>query len=184
MKKYPGARIIHDPRVYWNTQAICQEFGGEAVMCRSGHAFIKAKMREVDAVYGGEMSAHHYFRDFAYCDSGMIPWLLVLELLQQSGRKLSELLAERLDMYPCSGEINSKVASTESASRLVEYVEAQYADGVRDYTDGLSVAYPRWRFNLRKSNTEPVIRLNVESAGDKNLLQEKTDELLQMIRSE
>ena len=184
LKKYPGARIIHDPRVYWNTQAICQEFGGEAVMCRSGHAFIKAKMREVDAVYGGEMSAHHYFRDFAYCDSGMIPWLLVLELLQQRGRKLSELLAERLDMYPCSGEINSKVASTESASRLVEYVEAHYADGEQDYTDGLSVAYPRWRFNLRKSNTEPVIRLNVEVAGDKKLLQEKTDELLQMIRSE
>ena len=184
LKKYPGARIIHDPRVYWNTQAICQEFGGEAVMCRSGHAFIKAKMREVDAVYGGEMSAHHYFRDFAYCDSGMIPWLLVLELLQQRGRKLSELLAERLDMYPCSGEINSKVASTESASRLVEYVEAHYADGEQDYTDGLSVAYPRWRFNLRKSSTEPVIRLNVEVAGDKKLLQEKTDELLQMIRSE
>lgn len=184
LKKYPGARIIHDPRVYWNTQAICQEFGGEAVMCRSGHAFIRAKMREVDAVYSGEMSAHHYFRDFAYCDSGMIPWLLVLELLQQRGRKLSELLAERLDMYPCSGEINSKVASTESASRLVEYVEAHYADGEQDYTDGLSVAYPRWRLNLRKSSTEPVIRLNVESAGDKKLLQEKTDELLQMIRSE
>ena len=184
LKKYPGARIIHDPRVYWNTQAICQEFGGEAVMCRSGHAFIKAKMREVDAVYGGEMSDHHYFRDFAYCDSGMIPWLLVLELLQQRGRKLSELLAERLDMYPCSGEINSKVASTESASRLVEYVEAHYADGEQDYTDGLSVAYPRWRFNLRKSNTEPVIRLNVETVSDKKLLQEKTDELLQMIRSE
>ena len=184
LKKYPGARIIHDPRVYWNTQAICQEFGGEAVMCRSGHAFIKAKMREVDAVYGGEMSAHHYFRDFAYCDSGMIPWLLVLELLQQRGRKLSELLAERLDMYPCSGEINSKVASTESASRLVEYVEAHYADGEQDYTDGLSVAYPRWRFNLRKSSTEPVIRLNVEVAGDKKLLQEKTDELLQMVRHE
>ncbi|WP_405740137.1 phosphomannomutase, partial [Anaerovibrio slackiae] len=183
LKKYPGARIIHDPRVYWNTKAICQEFGGESVMCRSGHAFIKAKMREVDAVYGGEMSAHHYFRDFAYCDSGMIPWLLVLELLQQSGRKLSELLAERLDMYPCSGEINSKVASTESASRLVEYVESHYADGVRDYTDGLSVAYPRWRFNLRKSNTEPVIRLNVEAVGDKKLLKKRTDELLQMIRS-
>ena len=184
LKKYPGARIIHDPRVYWNTQAICQEFGGEAVMCRSGHAFIRAKMREVDAVYSGEMSAHHYFRDFAYCDSGMIPWLLVLELLQQRGRKLFELLAERLDMYPCSGEINSKVASTESASRLVEYVEAHYADGEQDYTDGLSVAYPGWRFNLRKSSTEPVIRLNVEAVGDKKLLQEKTDELLQMIRSE
>ncbi len=182
LKKYPGARIIHDPRVYWNTQDICHKFGGEAVMCRSGHAFIKAKMREVDAVYGGEMSAHHYFRDFAYCDSGMIPWLLVLELLQQSGRKLSALLAERIDMYPCSGEINSKVASTESASRLVESVEAHYAGGVRDYTDGLSVAYPGWRFNLRKSNTEPVIRLNVEAKENINLLKQKTTELLRVIR--
>ena len=182
LKKYPGARIIHDPRVYWNTQDICRKFCGEAVMCRSGHAFIKAKMREVDAVYGGEMSAHHYFRDFAYCDSGMIPWLLVLELLQQSGRKLSALLAERIGMYPCSGEINSKVASTESASRLVASLEAHYADGVHDYTDGLSVAYPGWRFNLRKSNTEPVIRLNVEASSDKKLLQEKTNELLKIIR--
>ena len=182
LKKYPGARIIHDPRVYWNTQDICRKFGGEAVMCRSGHAFIKAKMREVDAVYGGEMSAHHYFRDFAYCDSGMIPWLLVLELLQQSGRKLSELLAERIGRSPCSGEINSKVASTESASSLMESVEARYADGDKDYTDGLSVAYPDWRFNLRKSNTEPVIRLNVECFNNHELLLEKIAEILNIIR--
>ena len=184
LEKNPGAKIIHDPRLSWNTVDVVTAAGGTPVMSKTGHAFIKERMRKEDAIYGGEMSAHHYFRDFAYCDSGMIPWLLMLELLQQSGRKLSELLAERLDMYPCSGEINSKVASTESASRLAEYVEAQYADGVRDYTDGLSVAYPGWRFNLRKSSTEPVIRLNVEVAGDKKLLQEKTDELLQMIRSE
>lgn len=182
LKKNPGARIIHDTRAYWNTQDICHKFCGEAIMCRSGHAFFKDRMREVDAVYGGEMSAHHYFRDFAYCDSGMIPWLLVLELLQQSDRKLSELLTDRMNMYPCSGEINSKVVSEESASRLAEYVETRYADGQHDYTDGLSVAYPDWRFNLRKSNTEPVIRLNVETVRNKKFLKEKTDELLQMIR--
>ena len=183
LKKYPGARIIHDPRVYWNTQAICQEFGGEAVMCRSGHAFIKAKMREVDAVYGGEMSAHHYFRDFAYCDSGMIPWLLVLELLQQDSRNFSALLAERMAMYPCSGEINSKVDSVQAVEEIIGAVQAKYADGQADYTDRLSVAYPDWRFNIRKSNTEPVIRLNVETRGDKMMLQEKTEELLKLIRA-
>ena len=183
LKKFHQARIIHDPRVYWNTQDICRGLGGEAVLCRSGHSFIKAKMREVDAVYGGEMSAHHYFRDFAYCDSGMIPWLLVLELLQQDSRNFSALLAERVAMYPCSGEINSKVDSVQAAEEIIGAVKAKYADGQADYTDGLSVAYPDWRFNIRKSNTEPVIRLNVETRGDKMMLQEKTEELLKLIRA-
>ena len=183
LKKFPQARIIHDPRVYWNTQDICQSLGGEAVLCRSGHSFIKAKMREVDAVYGGEMSAHHYFRDFAYCDSGMIPWLLVLELLQQDSRNFSALLAERMAMYPCSGEINSKVDSVQAAEEIIHAVKEKYSDGQMDYTDGLSVAYHDWRFNIRKSNTEPVIRLNVETRGDRIMLQEKTEELLKMIRS-
>ena len=183
LKKFPQARIIHDPRVYWNTRDICRSLGGEAVLCRSGHSFIKAKMREIDAVYGGEMSAHHYFRDFAYCDSGMIPWLLVLELLQQGSRKFSALLAERMAMYPCSGEINSKVDSVQAAEEIIGAVQAKYADGQADYTDGLSVAYPDWRFNIRKSNTEPVIRLNVETRGDRMMLQEKTEELLKLIRS-
>lgn len=180
LKKIPGAKIIHDPRLYWNTQDICRKYGGEAVPCRSGHAFIKAKMREVDAVYGGEMSAHHYFRDFAYCDSGMIPWLLVVELLQQSGQKMSEMLASRMEMYPCSGEINSKVESVETARALIASIEEKYADGIVDNTDGLSVSYPDWRFNLRMSNTEPVIRLNVETRGNKNLMVEKTNELMNL----
>ena len=183
LKKFPQARIIHDPRVYWNTQDICRSLGGEAVLCRSGHSFIKARMRDIDAVYGGEMSAHHYFRDFAYCDSGMIPWLLVLELLQQDSRKFSALLAERMEMYPCSGEINSKVDSVQAAEEIIDAVKAKYADGQADYTDGLSVAYPDWRFNIRKSNTEPVIRLNVEMRGDRIMLHEKTEELLKLIRS-
>ena len=181
LKKVPGARIIHDPRLYWNTQNICQKYGGEAVLCRSGHAFIKAKMREVDAVYGGEMSAHHYFRDFAYCDSGMIPWLLVVELLQQSGQKLSEMLASRMEMYPCSGEINSKVENVETARALIASIAKKYADGTIDNTDGLSVSYPDWRFNLRMSNTEPVIRLNIETRGDKRLMTEKTNELMKLL---
>ena len=183
LKKIPGARIIHDPRVYWNTQDICAKYGGEAVICRSGHSFIKARMREVDAVYGGEMSSHHYFRDFAYCDSGMIPWLLILELLSQSGQKMSELLADRMEMFPCSGEINSKVESVAAARSLIASVAEKYADASIDYVDGLSVSYPKWRFSLRMSNTEPVMRLNVETRGDKRLLAEKVDELLQMIRA-
>lgn len=185
LKKNAGARIIHDPRVYWNTQAICAECNGQAVICKSGHSFIKAKMREVDAVYGGEMSAHHYFRDFAYCDSGMLPWLLVLELLCQSGLKMSQMMADRMDKFPCSGEINSKVESVETAAEIIRKVEAKYAalpqDQV-DHVDGLSVAYPAWRFNLRRSNTEPVIRLNVETRGDRKLLEIKTKELLEIIR--
>lgn len=183
LKKNKGARIIHDPRVYWNTEDICQKNGGEAVVCKSGHSFIKAKMREVDAVYGGEMSAHHYFREFSYCDSGMIPWLLVLELLSADGRKLSEIMADRLAKYPCSGEINSKVESVDFARIIMENIEKMYsADGAVTKVDGLSIAYPDWRFNLRMSNTEPVIRLNVETNGDRKLLKEKVNNLITAIR--
>lgn len=182
LRKFPGAKIVHDPRVYWNTQDICKKFGGESILCRSGHAFIKATMREVDAVYGGEMSAHHYFKDFAYCDSGMIPWLLVLELVQQEDHTISEMLAERMRLFPCSGEINSKVENIERASKLFEGLEKKYADGEVDHIDGLSVAYSDWRFNIRKSNTEPVIRLNVESYKDKKLLDKNTKKLLDVIR--
>ena len=182
LQKNPGARIIHDPRVYWNTQDICQRYGGEAVLCRSGHSFIKAMMRQVDAVYGGEMSAHHYFRDFAYCDSGMIPWLLVLELLVYSGQKMSQLIARRQELFPCSGEINTKGENMEQAAEILKKAEAAYSDGAIDHVDGLSVAYPQWRFNLRRSNTEPVIRLNVETRGNRQLLKKKTEELLDLIR--
>lgn len=181
LKKNPGAKVIYDPRLIWNTIEIADELGGEAVMCKSGHAFIKDKMRRVNAIYGGEMSAHHYFRDFSYCDSGMIPWLLVLELLSQAdGKSLSDLMKERMERYPISGEINSKVAD---AQEVLDRIEKDYgAKGKVTKVDGLSVEFDNWRFNLRKSNTEPVIRLNVETRQDEKLCQEKTAELLAEIR--
>lgn len=181
LKKNPGAKVIYDPRLIWNTIEIADELGGEAVMCKSGHAFIKDKMRQVNAIYGGEMSAHHYFRDFSYCDSGMIPWLLVLELLSQAdGKSLSDLMKERMERYPISGEINSKVAD---AQEVLDRIEKDYgAKGKVTKVDGLSVEFADWRFNLRKSNTEPVIRLNVETRQDEKLCQEKTAELLAEIR--
>jgi phosphomannomutase len=146
-------------------------------MSKTGHAFIKERMRAEDAVYGGEMSAHHYFRDFAYCDSGMIPWLLVVELMCRQRKLLSELVGERMRMFPASGEINRTLDNPTAA---IAAVEEQYAPGAVtiDHTDGLSIEYPDWRFNLRMSNTEPVVRLNVESRGDKMLMEEKTAELL------
>ena len=173
-------RIVHDPRLTWNTQAIVSDAGGEPVASRTGHAFIKERMREVDAIYGGEMSAHHYFRDFAYCDSGMIPWLLVADLMSRRGLSLADMVAERERAFPCSGEINRTVADP---SALIAHIEARYAPEAYqvEHLDGLSVAYADWRFNLRMSNTEPVVRLNVESRGDAALMQEKTDELLAQI---
>ena len=180
LKKYPGAKVIYDPRLIWNTIEIAQELGGTPVMCKSGHAFIKARMRQEDAVYGGEMSAHHYFKDFSFCDSGMLPWLLVMELVSKAGKPLSALMKERMDRYPCSGEINSKVAD---APAILAKLEKKYGpQGRVDKTDGLSVEFEKWRFNLRMSNTEPVIRLNVETRQDKALLEEKTAELLKEIR--
>ena len=179
LERNPGAAIIHDPRLTWNTQAVCEEFGGRAIQCKTGHAFIKERMRLEDAVYGGEMSAHHYFRDFAYCDSGMIPWLLVAELICKSGKPLSALVAERMAAFPASGEINRTV---QDAAALIKKVEAIYSDDalVIDYTDGLSMNFENWRFNLRMSNTEPVVRLNVESRADTALMQQKTAELLSL----
>jgi len=179
LERNPGAAIIHDPRLTWNTQAVCEEFGGRAVQCKTGHAFIKERMRTEDAVYGGEMSAHHYFRDFAYCDSGMIPWLLVAEMICKTGKPLSALVAERMAAFPASGEINRTV---QDAGALIKKVEAIYSDDALliDYTDGLSMDFENWRFNLRMSNTEPVVRLNVESRADKALMQQKTAELLSL----
>ena len=173
----PGARIVHDPRLTWNTIDIVQRHRGVPVQCRSGHAFMKQKMREVDAAYGGEMSAHHYFRNFAYCDSGMIPWLQVLEIVSRSGKTLGELVSERMQRFPCSGEINLKVADVPAA---IETVRARYAPAALsiDTTDGLSLEFPEWRFNLRGSNTEPLLRLNVEARGDAGLVGERTAELV------
>ena len=177
----PGARIVHDPRLTWNTLDIVRRGGGTAVLCKSGHAFIKQKMREADAIYGGEMSAHHYFRRFAYCDSGMIPWLLVLAVISERGEPLSELVGERMRLFPASGEINRHLTS--DTRSILERVRAHYerAAPTIDYTDGLSMEFPEWRFNLRGSNTEPLVRLNVESRGSEPLMREKTAELLRLI---
>ena len=179
--KEPGAKIMYDPRLTWNTEAILERDGGVPVRCKSGHAFMKECMRQNEVIYGGEMSAHHYFRDFSYCDSGMIPWLLVAELMCRSGKKLSELVGARVDMFPCSGEINRKV---EDSPAILKALEEKYADGEQDKMDGLSVAYADWRFNVRTSNTEPVMRLNVETKGDKELLAAKTAEILEIIGGE
>ena len=173
-------RIVHDPRLTWNTQDIARIGGGEPVLSKTGHAFIKERMREVDAVYGGEMSAHHYFREFAYCDSGMIPWLLIAGLMSQTGQSMGELVAAREAAFPCSGEINREVADP---AALLAAVEARYAPKALtvEKLDGLGVEFAAWRFNLRMSNTEPVVRLNVESRGDQALMTEKTEELLALI---
>ncbi len=179
LKKEPGAKILFDPRLTWNTLEQVQAAGGIPIMTRTGHAFIKERMRLEDAAYGGEMSAHHYFRDFGYCDSGMIPWLLVASLLSREGTKLSELVADRMAAYPVSGEINSRVGDPDA---VIARIEEKFRDGQKDYTDGLSVAYEKYRFNIRKSNTEPLLRLNVESRGDAQLMREKTEELLALIR--
>jgi phosphomannomutase len=180
LQQQPGATILHDPRLIWNTREMVLAAGGTPAMTRTGHAFIKANMRALDAVYGGEMSAHHYFRDFGYCDSGMLPWLLACRLMSLSGQPLSRLCDERMAAYPVSGEINSKVADPDA---VIARIERRYADGARDFTDGVSIEYPDYRFNLRKSNTEPVLRLNVETRGNEHLLRDKTEELLQLIRA-
>lgn len=181
LQKTPGAKIIYDPRLIWNTEQIVKENGGEAVMSKSGHSFIKEKMRAVDAVYGGEMSAHHYFRDFFYCDSGMIPWLLVTELLCTTGKTLEELVGHSIDTFPSPGEINSKLADAKVAIERVKNAYAPDAVSVSDL-DGISIEYPNWRFNLRSSNTEPVVRLNLETKGDKALMDAKTKEILALLR--
>jgi phosphomannomutase len=172
--------IVYDPRLTWNTLDIVDRLGGRAVLCKSGHAFIKEKMRAEDATYGGEMSAHHYFKAHWYCDSGMIPFLLVAKLVSQSGRTLGDLVGEMLKNYPCSGEVNSHVADVKAVIAQVE--EVYGPQGTIDRTDGLSIDCGDWRFNLRGSNTEPVIRLNVESRGDHDLMVRKTEELLAIIR--
>ena len=180
LKQQGPARIVHDPRLTWNTVDIVQSLGGEAVQSKTGHAFIKERMRLENAVYGGEMSAHHYFRDFAYCDSGMIPWLLVAGLISSSGQPLSRLVAERMAAYPCSGEINRTIENPMAVLTKIEAVYRDQAESV-EHVDGLSMSMGEWRFNVRMSNTEPLVRLNVESRGDQALMKEKTTELLALI---
>jgi len=184
LKKQPGAKIIYDPRLTWNTEQIVRASGGEPIMSKTGHAFIKERMRKEDAIYGGEMSAHHYFRDFAYCDSGMIPWLLVAELLCVKNIKLSEMVAERIAAFPSSGEINLKLADPDSAIERVLNAYRDIASNI-DYTDGIGLEFSEgkeiWRFNLRTSNTEPVVRLNVESKANVALMETKTAEILALL---
>jgi phosphomannomutase / phosphoglucomutase len=180
LAKHPGGRIIHDPRLVWNTVAMVREAGGIPVQNKTGHAFIKERMRAENAVYGGEMSAHHYFRDFAYCDSGMIPWLLIAELVSQSGRPLAEWVADRMRAFPCSGEINFRVTDAKaSIGRVMSHYAA--LDPALDFTDGVSAEFPEWRFNLRSSNTEPLLRLNVESRDNAELMREKTAEISSLL---
>jgi phosphomannomutase len=182
LEQHRGAPIVHEPRLFWNTQHLVRAAGGRPVQCKSGHAFMKACMRKADAVYGGEMSGHHYFRNFAYCDSGMIPWVVMAGLLSRTGKPLSSLVNERIQAFPSSGEINRKIGDVAGA---VEAVRQRFQPGsVKvENVDGLSIEHARWRFNLRSSNTEPLLRLNVESRGELALMKEKTDEILELIDS-
>ncbi len=182
LARHPGGAVVHDPRLTWNTLEIVRESGGRPVQSKSGHAFIKEVMRREDAVYGGEMSAHHFFREFSYCDSGMIPWLLVLEQMCATGKPLSALVGERVERYPASGEINRRIADPRAA---LGRIKARYApEALRvDEMDGVGIDFESWRFNLRLSNTEPLIRLNVETRGDRALLAAKTAEVLALLES-
>ncbi len=180
LRRHPGGKVVHDPRLTWNTIEMVREAGGVAIQSKSGHAFIKEVMRREDAVYGGEMSAHHFFKEFSYCDSGMIPWMLVLELMSQSGRPLSELVASRVARYPASGEINRRLDDPLAALERIKRKYGESASSI-DETDGVSIEFEDWRFNLRLSNTEPLIRLNVETRGDEELMRRKSEEVLALL---
>lgn len=180
LARQPGGKVIHDPRLTWNTVEMVEQAGGVPIMSKTGHAFIKERMRAEDAIYGGEMSAHHYFREFAYCDSGMIPWLLIAQLVSSTGKSLGELVADRMQAFPCSGEINFRV---DDAKATIARVLAHFQKDTPalDHTDGVSAEFPQWRFNLRSSNTEPLLRLNIETRGDATLLAQRTEELTALI---
>ncbi len=182
LAKAPGEKIVHDPRLTWNTIDMVEAAGGTPIRSKSGHAFMKETMRRENAIYGGEMSAHHFFRDFAFSDSGMIPWLLVAEIMSRQGKPLSALVAERIAKFPASGEINRKIGDVEAA---FETIRRRYTPGAvyTEEIDGLGFEYEEWRFNLRASNTEPVVRLNVESRGDRALMEAKTEEILALLDS-
>lgn len=181
--KQSGEKIVHDPRLIWNTFDVVEKYQGIPVQSKSGHSFIKDKMREHNAVYGGEMSAHHYFRDFSYCDSGMIPWLLVVSVLSETGQSLSSLVEEMIKKFPCSGEINFKVADTQvTIQKLFDHFADQNPS--IDHTDGVSLDFGAWRFNVRASNTEPLLRLNIESRLDRHPkpMQDYVDALTRLIQ--
>jgi phosphomannomutase len=182
LRHAPGAAVIHDPRLTWNTIEKVTGAGGRPVQSKTGHAFIKERMRREDAVYGGEMSAHHYFKRFAFCDSGMIPWLLLAQQMSRTGKSLKELVREMQARFPASGEINLHL---DDAKKALAAVRQRFGGGsaIIDETDGVSIEHATWRLNVRASNTEPVVRVNVESRGDDALMRKKTDEVLALLRS-
>lgn len=182
LKRHPGETIVHDPRVFWCTEKICRDLKGKAVESKGGHAFMKETMRRVHGIYGAENSAHHFFRDFSYCDSGMIPWLIVAQVMSEKGKHLGELVSEMEKAYPCSGEINLTI---KDGAAVIEKVKEKYEKTAAriDLTDGIGVEYDNWRFNLRPSNTEPLIRFNMETKGDRALLEEKKKEVMDFIHS-
>ena len=182
LKMHKGSNIIHDPRLIWNTREEVQNYGGHPIQSKAGHSFIKEKMRKHTAIYGGEISGHHYFKDFYFSDSGMIPWLLVTEIMSKTNQPLSELVSKRMQLYPISGEINIKVHEPE---KLLEEIKNRYQNQSVsvDDIDGYSFDLESWRFNLRMSNTEPLVRLNVETKADEKLLNRKTDEILDLIET-
>lgn len=178
----PGAKIVYDPRLTWNTVDVVEAAGGTPIISKTGHAFFKQIMREENAAYGGEMSAHHYFDDFSFCDTGMIPWLAIVAELSASGKTLKELVEERIAKFPCSGEINFKVADAKAVLDNIEKTYAPKAIKV-EHIDGVSIEFADWRFNVRSSNTEPLLRINVESRGDKQLVDDKVKELTAIIEA-
>lgn len=182
LARSPGEKIIHDPRLQWNTVEMVDQAGGVPIMSKTGHAFIKERMRAENAAYGGEMSAHHYFRDFAYCDSGMIPWLLIAELVSRTGMPLAAMVEDRMQAFPCSGEINFRVEDAKATIDRILLHFSAFSPAI-DHTDGLSADFGDWRFNLRSSNTEPLLRLNVESRGDPRLMQARTNEISRLIEA-
>ena len=185
LKKRPNEKIIHDPRLIWNTIDIVESLGGTPIQSKTGHAYIKERMWTENAVYGGEMSGHHYFRDFAYCDSGMIPWILVAELVSTSGKTLSQLVRKSMTSYPCSGEINHLVVNVQKCINTVQqHFTSSYKPENVNFTDGLSMEFTDWRFNLRASNTEPLLRLNVEARGDSNCVMERVLDIENLIKDE
>ncbi|MCY6382240.1 phosphomannomutase [Hoeflea prorocentri] len=182
LRAHPGATVLYDPRLTWNTVDIVEAAGGTAKICRTGHAFFKQMLRDEDAVYGGEMSAHHYFRDFSYCDTGMVPWLAVVAELSATGAKLSEMVEERISAFPCSGELNFTVDDSKTViDRIADHFSPSYPNV--ETIDGLSMAFDDWRFNVRASNTEPLLRLNVESRGNADLVAKKVAEIEGLIET-
>ena len=180
LRREAGAAILYDPRLTWNTEDLVKAAGGRPVMCKTGHAYFKQVMRRENAIYGGEMSAHHYFRDFSFCDSGMLPWLVILAELSQTGRSLADLVGERIEKFPCSGEINFRVPDANAAMAKVAGVFSRDRPEIVEL-DGLSMAFEEWRFNLRASNTEPLLRLNVEARGDRELVGAMTKKIAALV---